>query len=71
MDEMCQNNGQIVALGTGEEKYENMFPPLCMEVSGQGIRGEHLLFQAMSHKIYAPVMHFLMPSLFEPCGLSS
>ncbi len=25
MDEMCQQDYQIVVLGTGEERYENMF----------------------------------------------
>ena len=25
MDELCQDAVQIVALGTGEERYENMF----------------------------------------------
>ena len=43
MDEMCQNNLQFVVLGTGEEKYENMFRHFDMEVSGQGV-GQHLLF---------------------------
>ena len=43
MDEMCQNNVQFVVLGTGEEKYENMFRHFALEVSGQGV-GQHLLF---------------------------
>ena len=25
MDELCQDNVQIVVLGTGQEQYENMF----------------------------------------------
>ncbi len=35
MDEMCQNNIQIVALGTGEEKYENMFRHFAWKYPGK------------------------------------
>ena len=32
MDEMCQDAVQFVILGTGEERYENMLPPLRMVI---------------------------------------
>ena len=45
MDEMCQQDLQLVVLGTGEEKYENMFPAFRVEIPGQGIC-KYLLFRS-------------------------
>ena len=44
MDELCQDGVQLVVLGTGDERYENMFRHFDMEISGQSF-GEHLLFR--------------------------
>ena len=69
IDEICQEDTQLVVLGTGDEEYENMFRQYdwkyCNRVSAQIYYSE-----AMSHKVYAACDAFLMPSLFEPCGLS-
>ena len=69
MDEMCQNNLQFVVLGTGEEKYENMFRHFAWKYPGK-VSANIYYSEPMSHKIYAACDAFLMPSLFEPCGLS-
>lgn len=69
MDEMCQNDIQIVVLGTGEEKYENMFRHFAWKYQGK-VSANIFYSEALSHKIYASCDAFLMPSLFEPCGLS-
>ncbi len=69
MDEMCQNDLQIVVLGTGEEKYENMFRHYAWKYQGK-VSANIFYSEALSHKIYASCDAFLMPSLFEPCGLS-
>lgn len=69
MDELCQDNIQIVVLGTGDEKYENMFRHYDWKYAGK-ISANIYYSEAMSHKIYASSDTFLMPSLFEPCGLS-
>lgn len=69
MDELCQDNIQIVALGTGEERYENMFRHYAWKYSGK-VSANIYYSEPMSHKVYASSDAFLMPSLFEPCGLS-
>ena len=69
MDELCQDAVQIVALGTGEEQYENMFRHFAWKYPGK-VSANIYYSEAMSHKIYAAADAFLMPSLFEPCGLS-
>ena len=69
MDEMCQNDIQFVVLGTGEEKYENMFRHFAWKYQGK-VSANIFYSEALSHKVYASCDAFLMPSLFEPCGLS-
>lgn len=69
MDELCQDNVQIVVLGTGEERYENMFRHFDWKY-GDRVSANIYYSEEMSHKIYASCDAFLMPSLFEPCGLS-
>ncbi|BFL46880.1 glycogen synthase GlgA [Lactonifactor longoviformis] len=69
MDELCQDQVQIVILGTGEEHYENMFRHFAWKYNGK-VSANIYYDEAMSHRIYASSDAFLMPSLFEPCGLS-
>ncbi len=69
LDEMCQDAIQIVVLGTGTEQYENMFRHFAWKYSDR-VSANIYYSEPMSHKIYAASDAFLMPSLFEPCGLS-
>lgn len=69
MDELCQDGIQLVVLGTGEEKYENMFRHFVWKYDKK-VSANIYYSEALSHKIYAASDAFLMPSLFEPCGLS-
>ena len=69
MDELCRDNVQIVVLGTGEEQYENMFRHFDWKYNNK-VSANIYYSEALSHKIYAGCDAFLMPSLFEPCGLS-
>ncbi|MBR1931358.1 MAG: glycogen synthase GlgA [Lachnospiraceae bacterium] len=69
MDELCQDAIQFVVLGTGEERYENMFRHFDWKYSNK-VSANIYYSDALSHKIYASCDAFLMPSLFEPCGLS-
>ena len=69
-DELCSTeNIQVVVLGTGEERYENMFRHFDWKY-GNKVSANIYYSEALSHKIYAACDAFLMPSLFEPCGLS-
>ncbi|MBE5965236.1 MAG: glycogen synthase GlgA [Lachnospira sp.] len=70
MDEMCCHDDiQLVVLGTGEERYENMFRHFEWKYNGR-VSANIFYSEDLSHKIYAACDAFLMPSLFEPCGLS-
>ena len=69
MDELCQDAVQIVVLGTGEEQYENMFRHFEWKYQGK-VSANIYYSDPLSHRIYASCDAFLMPSLFEPCGLS-
>ncbi|MCR4891664.1 MAG: glycogen synthase GlgA [Lachnospiraceae bacterium] len=69
MDELCQDDVQIVCLGTGEEKFENMFRHYDWKYNNK-VRANIYYSEELSHRIYAGCDVFLMPSLFEPCGLS-
>ena len=69
MDELCQDAVQIVVLGTGDAQYENMFRHFAWKYGGK-VSANIYYSEELSHKIYASSDAFLMPSLFEPCGLS-
>lgn len=69
MEELCGDNIQLVVLGTGDPKYENMFRHYAWKY-GDRVSANIYYSEEMSHKIYAAADAFLMPSLFEPCGLS-
>lgn len=69
MDELCQDDIQLVVLGTGEERYENCFRHFDWKYKDK-VSANIYYSDALSHKIYASCDAFLMPSLFEPCGLS-
>ena len=60
---------QIVVLGTGEEKYEKMLRYFANRYPDKLVVSTDYA-EALAHKIYASSDAFLMPSLFEPCGLS-
>lgn len=69
MDEICQDPIQIVVLGTGDERYENMFRYFAGKYPNK-VSANIFYSDALSKKIYGSCDAFLMPSLFEPCGLS-
>ena len=69
IEEICAEDTQLVVLGTGEEKYENLFRHFAWKYP-ERVSANIFYSNERSHKIYASCDAFLMPSLFEPCGLS-
>ena len=69
MEEICTDDVQLVVLGTGEAKYENLFRHYDWKYNDR-VSANIYYSEELSHKIYASCDAFLMPSLFEPCGLS-
>ena len=68
MDEIMQQDMQFVVLGTGEAHYENMMQYYQSKYPNK-LRAEIQFNTPLAHQIYAGADMFLMPSLFEPCGL--
>lgn len=69
MEELCDTDTQLVILGTGDPKYENLFRHYEWKYHGR-VSSNIYYNNERAHKIYAACDAFLMPSLFEPCGLS-
>lgn len=69
IEEICAEDTQLVILGTGEAKYENLFRHFAWKYPDRVSANIHYSNEK-SHKLYASCDAFLMPSLFEPCGLS-
>lgn len=70
MDEILGDERiQIVVLGTGEQRYEDMFRYFAQKYPGR-VSANIYYSEEFAHRIYAGCDAFLMPSLFEPCGLS-
>jgi starch synthase len=60
---------RLVVLGTGEQRYESFFAGLQRRFAGKA-RFQNGYDNAQAHRIEAGADLFLMPSLYEPCGLN-
>lgn len=68
--EPIMNTGaQMVVLGMGESKYVDLFSWAQWKYSKQ-VSACFQMNNPLAHKIYGACDLFLMPSMFEPCGLS-
>lgn len=67
--EIMQENVQLVVLGMGDAKYVNLFSWAEQHYPGR-VAARFRMDGQMAHRIYAGADIFLMPSQFEPCGLS-
>jgi starch synthase len=69
VEELADRNLAVVALGTGDPYYENLFRGWAFrhpDTVAVQIRYD----DALAHKIEAGADMFLMPSRYEPCGLN-
>lgn len=69
MEQICDPNTQFVVIGTGDQKYENMFKHYQWKYPDR-VSANILYSDQLAHKLYAAADAMLMPSLFEPCGLT-
>lgn len=67
-DELISQDIQLVILGTGDEFYENAFHDLEWYHPDK-VRSMIMFDEELARRIYASADLFLMPSMFEPCGL--
>lgn len=69
IQELLHRDVQIAILGTGESKHEYSFKMLEAENKGRFVYycGYN---EPLAHQMYAGLDMLIMPSLFEPCGIS-
>jgi starch synthase len=69
VEDLCRMNLQIVILGAGDWKYQDLLATLPGAHPGK--IGVKIGFDnALAHKVEAGADIFLMPSKYEPCGLN-
>lgn len=68
MEELMHMDVQFVILGTGEPRYESMFRNYAARFPGK-LSANIMYVEQLSQRIYAGSDMFLMPSVYEPCGL--
>lgn len=69
IDEFLQEDVQLIVLGVGEHKYEEKFRSLAGMMPDR-VSSCQFFDEPLSHMIYAGSDFVLVPSLFEPCGLT-
>lgn len=69
MTQIMDEHTQVVVLGTGDAQYENSFR--YYENTYKGNVCSNIMYdETRAHRIYAGADAFLVPSQFEPCGLT-
>ena len=69
IDRIVDDFTQLVVIGTGEGQYENMFRYYAWKYPDR-VSANICYSDDLAHKLYASADAFLMPSRFEPCGLT-
>jgi len=66
---LAASDARFVALGNGDPRYERFLRELAHQFPGRAVlwQGFH---EKLAHMIEAGTDMFLMPSLYEPCGLN-
>jgi starch synthase len=68
LHEILEENIQIIILGTGDYEYEQYLKGMASQYPDK-LKVEIGFNESLAHRLYAAADLFLMPSLFEPCGL--
>jgi starch synthase len=66
---LLEHDVQLVVLGTGHARYERILSGLVRDCPGK-VAFHRGFCEDLAHQIEAGADVFLMPSLFEPCGLN-
>ena len=69
LEELLALDVQVVVLGTGEARYEQLFRDAAGRHPDK-ISANITFSDKLAHRVYAGSDLFLMPSRFEPCGIS-
>ncbi len=69
LGDIMSENVQLVVLGRGETRYTNLFSWAEQQYRGK-MAARFAMDHELAHRLYASADFFLMPSQFEPCGLS-
>lgn len=69
IDEFMNEDVQFIVLGVGDQKYEDKFREMAWRYPGR-FSSCQFFDEPLSHMIYAGSDFILVPSLFEPCGLT-
>lgn len=67
--DIMREDVQLVVLGMGDSRYVNLFSWAEQNYPGR-VAARFAMDHELAHRIYAGADIFLMPSQFEPCGLS-
>jgi starch synthase len=66
---ILESGSQLVILGKGEAKYEDILLGLA-KIHPKSLAFVNAFDEPLSHQIYAASNYFLVPSRVEPCGLT-
>ena len=69
MADIMREDVQLAVLGMGDSRYINLFSWAEQNYPGR-VAARYSMDHSLAHRIYAGSDIFLMPSQFEPCGLS-
>lgn len=69
INELIDTGLRLAVLGTGDRRYEDLFSWAQWRFPNR-VAARIEYSDALAHRIYAGADFFLMPSRFEPCGLS-
>ncbi|ABR49096.1 glycogen/starch synthase, ADP-glucose type [Alkaliphilus metalliredigens QYMF] len=68
LEKLMEEEIQLVVLGTGDHQYEEIFRQAAIKYP-ERISTNLFFDEVLAQQIYGGSDFFLMPSLFEPCGL--
>lgn len=69
MDRLVDEFTQLVVIGTGDDRYEHLFRQYQWRFP-QRVSANIFFSESFAHKLYAAADAMLVPSRFEPCGLT-